>query len=205
MIHRSLALCAASTAVLSLVALTACDKKTGDSAAAAPAAGTPAAPTQSNGLPMPKAGLWEQTMSREGIPPQPTKVCLDDALSAKVAVQQPTVAGASCTPAQAVKTADGYTVSAKCDMGTGGVTVSEGKASGDFQTDYTMVLTSTTTGAAVPQMNRSSQITVHAKWLGPCPADWKPGDVELPNGRRVNTVAGAPATPPAAAAKTAAK
>jgi len=32
-------------------------------------------------------------------------------------------------------------------------------------------------------------VTIAARWAGPCPADWLPGDIELPGGTRVNYVA----------------
>ncbi len=38
-----------------------------------------------------------------------------------------------------------------------------------------------------PLMGRSeSATTMEAKWIGPCKADQKPGDMVMPNGTKVN-------------------
>jgi hypothetical protein len=52
---------------------------------------------------------------------------------------------------------------------------------GSFDTDYTMVITSQGEAVSAPRTT-----TMSAKWLGPCAADQKPGDVIMPNGMKMN-------------------
>ena len=66
-----------------------------------------------------------------------------------------------------------------CDMGTGGTVTSTGTITGDFNSEYTAKFDSEVTGAAVPQMNRKTSMTLTAKWSGACPADMKPGDMSM--------------------------
>ena len=40
--------------------------------------------------------------------------------------------------------------------------------------------------AGAPQMNGEHAMTLEATWKGPCPADFKPGDMELPGGMKIN-------------------
>jgi hypothetical protein len=60
---------------------------------------------------------------------------------------------------------------------------------GSFERAYTMRSTSTRQGGpqtpgATP--GQTTQTTVEAKWLGPCKADQKPGDVTMENGTKMN-------------------
>ena len=47
-------------------------------------------------------------------------------------------------------------------------------------------MTSTTTGGPLPQANGVHKIAIEATWQGPCPADMKPGDMEMPGGMKIN-------------------
>jgi hypothetical protein len=82
-------------------------------------------------------------------------------------------------------------------MGSGGTIVSTGEAKGDFGSHYTVDIKSSTTGAAAPQMNGEHAMTLEATWKGPCPAGFKPGDMELPGGMKINmlTMGGSGAGP----------
>jgi len=71
-------------------------------------------------------------------------------------------------------------------MGSGGTVVSEGTATGDFNTSYTVQVQSTTSGASAPQMNGAHKVSIASEWLGACPAGMAPGDMELPNGMKIN-------------------
>ncbi|HEY2254186.1 MAG TPA: hypothetical protein VGI11_00995, partial [Variovorax sp.] len=63
---------------------------------------------------------------------------------------------------------------------------------GDFNTAYHMESRST---YSPPMMGRSEgAIAMDAKWLGPCQAGQKPGDMMMPNGMKMNVFEmGAPA------------
>jgi hypothetical protein len=56
-------------------------------------------------------------------------------------------------------------------------------------------LTSSTSGSPMPQANGVQHKTmIEATWEGPCPADMKPGDMEV-NGFKMNLTAGADGKP----------
>jgi hypothetical protein len=52
---------------------------------------------------------------------------------------------------------------------------------GSFESAYTMTITTQREGIPAART-----ITIAAKWAGPCAADQKPGDMIMPNGRKVN-------------------
>src|SRR5438552_2208628 len=41
-------------------------------------------------------------------------------------------------------------------------------------------------GAAATQMNGEHEMTMEGTWKGACPAGFKPGDMELPGGMKIN-------------------
>ncbi len=53
---------------------------------------------------------------------------------------------------------------------------------GSFDSAYTMTVTSQSEDIPGGKM----MMTMEAKWLGPCAADQKPGDVVLGNGVKIN-------------------
>jgi hypothetical protein len=134
-------------------------------------------------------GLWRQTMSVEGQPTMVSRICTDAAFEQKATVFANNAMPGACAESSATPAAGGWSFHSVCDMGTGGKTVTDGTASGDFATRYEVKATTTTSGAAAPQMNRTSQMTILAEWQGACPADWAAGDMELPGGMRVNGAA----------------
>jgi hypothetical protein len=52
---------------------------------------------------------------------------------------------------------------------------------GNFDSAYTMTITSHDDFASAGRT-----MTLSAKWLGPCPADQKPGDMIMADGRKIN-------------------
>ena len=51
---------------------------------------------------------------------------------------------------------------------------------GDFDSAYTVNVSTTLDGGVKKNM------TMQAKWLGPCKPDQKPGDIEMPGGMKMN-------------------
>lgn len=157
---------------------TAADAAATTETAEAPAAGR-AAPVRGPTL---RAGLWQVTTSIEGVGAAPaTRMCVDAGMQAEMAV-----IGQSdprCQATRMQRTADGWSFASRCDMGSAGQTEAEGVATGDFQSRYETRVTTRTSGAEVPHMNREMRMTSVAVWQGPCPDGWRPGDVETPVGR----------------------
>jgi hypothetical protein len=179
-----------------VLALAACSKKPASapdaSSAAAPAvASAPAAPMTP---PERKAGLWEQKMSTAGMT-QVSRICFSDEVNKKMSLWGQQAGDDQCTSKSVTPTVGGWKFASTCNMGSGGTIVSTGEAKGDFGSHYTVDIKSSTTGAAAPQMNGEHAMTLEATWKGPCPADFKPGDMELPGGMKINMLtmgAGAP-------------
>jgi hypothetical protein len=155
------------------------------------AASAPATP------PSRKAGLWEQSMTLEQPSgekhqiAQATKMCLDDASEAKMKwwATENRKGGANCSEQSiSPKLGGGWSFHSVCDMGDGGKVVSDGEATGDFGSHYTVNVTSVTSGSSFAQSNGTHKIAIEASWKGPCPAGMKGGDIEMPGGMRINMV-----------------
>lgn len=170
---------------LSLLVLAACGRK--EEAPAAPDAAVGATPAVAPPTrPVRKPGLWEVSSSVEGIDAvQTVRLCLDEATDAELALAGAQAPGGCRT--EQTREADGsWRFSAACDMGSGGRTTTSGSASGDFTSAYEVRAETTTEGAATPQMNGVRKLTARAAWRGRCPAEMKPGDVQIPGGPTVN-------------------
>ncbi|MDB5423888.1 MAG: hypothetical protein JWQ29_1304 [Phenylobacterium sp.] len=171
-----------------VLALAACSKK--GEAGKAPDAGSAAAPAVASAPAGPmtpperKAGLWTQTMST-GKMTQTTRICFSDAVNKKMTIWGQQGALDMCSQHSMTPTLGGWKFSSTCSMGASGTIVSEGEAKGDFGSHYTVHIKSSTTGAASPQMNGAHEMTMEGTWQGPCPADFKPGDMEV-NGMKIN-------------------
>ena len=173
-------------ATAALAAVAGCNRKTQEAAAPsaespaaqAPAAGVAAAPTP----PKRRPGLWEQTMSMSGMT-QTSQLCVDAAVEQKLGWWSQQATRDMCSQQSFAPGPGGtWTFSSTCNMGSGGVTVTRGVASGDFAQAYQLDMTSTTTGAGAPQMNGEHKMTMKAAWKGPCPAGMRPGDMVLSAG-----------------------
>jgi len=183
-----------------LLALGACSKKTETAATgtAAPASATAPASSGPVGLPSRKAGLWEQTISSDrgegGGIHQTMSMCLDTALDQKMKVWGSEARGKSNCSEEKISRGlgGGYRFHAVCAMGESGTITSDGEATGDFGSHYTVNVTSTTTGSPMAQANGAHKIAIEATWKGPCPADMKPGDMRMGNGMTINMAGGTP-------------
>ncbi len=177
---------------LAVLALAACNRN-GDEApdpaseAAAPTAGAPAGDqAAAPAPPRRKPGLWEQRVSTEGMV-QVSRICIDEALEKRLGWwgQQATTEG--CEKNLVTRRTDGgWQFSSVCDMGTGGKTTTSGVATGDFDRRYVVQAQSSTVGAEAPQMNGTRDINIESAWQGACPEGFRPGDMELPGGIRLN-------------------
>jgi hypothetical protein len=181
---RTMALTAAA------LALAACGQKAetakGAEGASPASAAAPAVPA---GPPARKPGLWVQTIST-GDMTQTTRICLDEATDKAMSLVGSQMSDEICSKHEVTPVAGGYRFSSVCAAGDGtGTTTTEGSATGDFNSKYKVEAQSTITGANAPQMNGARKMTVEAEWQGPCPADFKPGDMELPGGMKMNIAA----------------
>jgi len=175
-----------SAALVGLV-LAGCSKPANDETAAPAApAEAPAAKTKSDPLPHRRPGLWEQRVSM-GDFVQASRICIDPSVDQKVSWWGQQSTRDVCEKNLINRKIDGtWAFASVCDMGSGGKTTTAGVASGDFNSRYLIQAESSTVGAEAPQMNGTRKMTIEAAWQGACPSDFKPGDMEIPGGVRIN-------------------
>lgn len=136
--------------------------------------------------PMRKDGLWEMTMKMSSPAPvtMTTRQCTDASQEKGGAAfrnNNPQASGVDCKAGPMVPVPGGWRYSSTCTMKTMTMTTT-GVATGDFRSGYHMESTTKMSPAPMPQM-AESKVVIDAKWLGPCPADMKPGDT-IVNGRK---------------------
>ena len=148
-----------------------------------------ATPSSALDLPTRKAGLWEINMSFEGrnLPTQAIQQCVDAATDKLMNSIGGSVGQAGCSKQDVQKVGATMVVDSICKIGPMTMT-SNAVISGDFNSAYTVKVSSKTDGAAMPGMpaGRTSNTTIEAKWAGPCKSDQKAGDMVLPGGQKFN-------------------
>jgi hypothetical protein len=148
-----------------------------------------AAPAAALDLPARKAGLWEIKMSFEGrnTPPQVSQHCIDaesDKLMSAIGSNMPKD---TCQKQELKKVGSTFVIDSVCKLGPS-TTTSQSVMSGDFNSAYTVKVTSTREGGpAIPGLAPGgTNMTIEARWTGPCKADQKGGDVIMSNGMKMN-------------------
>jgi hypothetical protein len=149
-----------------------------------------AAPAAALDLPARKAGLWELRMSFEGrnLPTQVSQHCIDAETDKQMSALGGNMRQDMCQKQDVTKAGDTIVVDSVCKIGPA-TTTSHGVISGDFNSAYTVKVSSKREGVpAIPGLpgDGTSNMTLEAKWLGPCQADQKPGDLILPGGIKMN-------------------
>jgi len=139
-----------------------------------------AMPAAAADMPSRKAGLWEIT-THVANHPMKMQQCIDAATD-QAMQSQASSSGANCSRRDAQKTATGMTVDSVCTI-AGRTMTSHIVVSGSFDSNYSMTITSE--GGSLPA---ARTITLEAKWLGPCAADQKPGDMLMSNGVKMNII-----------------
>jgi hypothetical protein len=174
--------------LLAAAGLAACQKKaepakTGE--AASVTATAPAAPVM---LPHRKAGLWTQTIGTSGMN-QSMKICFDEDTDAKMAVWGQAMGDNKCSKNAVLPIPGGWKIDSVCEMGEAGTIAATSTVTGDFNSSYSVKVSSTTTGAAMAQANGTHNVEITAKYEGPCPAGMKGGDIQvagMPAGMTMN-------------------
>jgi len=136
-------------------------------------------------LPSRKPGLWEIKMNFESrnIPGQTMQQCIDASTDQMMQSGVGASGQNTCSKRDVQRSADSITIDSICTVG-GKATGSHAVITGSFDSAYTMTVTSDS--AAAP--GGKSTITMAAKWLGPCTADQKPGDMIMANGTKINVL-----------------
>jgi hypothetical protein len=142
-------------------------------------------------LPRRKSGLWEiSTAAREG-QVVAAQMCVDqksDDLSRQLAG-----AGVTCSKQDVRREGSRYVVDSVCKFGESTAT-SRAVFTGSFDSRYDVDISAK---YAPPMMGISEgRSTIRARWLGPCRAGQRPGDIVMPNGTTIN-IQGGSKPPPA--------
>lgn len=147
-------------------------------------------------LPSRKPGLWEVKMSIEGrnAAPQVIRQCIDAATDQMMQSSAGPYSAAACPKREVHQSADSITIDSSCTV-AGKPATAHATITGSFDSAYTMTVTSQS--EALPATNMT--MTLEGKWLGPCTADQKPGDMIFSNGRKINILEVQQGAPPPSA------
>jgi Protein of unknown function (DUF3617) len=132
-------------------------------------------------LPTRKAGLWEMTTVSNGRT-IPIQQCIDAATDQIMQANAGLSAQRSCSKRDVQKSGDTTTIDSVCTI-AGKALTNHTVITGSFESSYTMTIT--TQGEGIPV---ARNMTISAKWVGPCAADQKPGDMIMQNGTKLNLV-----------------
>jgi len=154
------------------------------------AAAIAAQPTPAVALDMParKPGLWELKTTTDGRPESIGIIqqCIDAATDKQMSVMGGNMRAQRCSKQDMQRSGNTITVDSVCDIGAGTVSAHT-VITGSFDSAYTLAMTSKRQGfPATPNLPAESKVTMEAKWLGPCAADQKPGDMMMEGGIKMN-------------------
>jgi hypothetical protein len=143
-----------------------------------------AAAAQTLQEPMRRPGFWEQSMVMQGGRTMVMKYCADEALEKRFSAFSQGMAGRqTCSKREFHRTPAGIAFESICTS-NGSTRDSQGTATGDFQSHFHVDVVTHSTPAG--PRGAESHISMDGKWLGPCPAGTKPGDMTMPNGMVMN-------------------
>jgi hypothetical protein len=144
-----------------------------------------ALPAAADDMPKRKAGLWEIKMMMGGraLPMQNIQQCTDAETDSMMSTNLGAM-GSDCAKPKITNSGGAITVDSTCKI-AGTTTSTRAVFSGDFDSAYTVAITSSGRAAAAGPSGQP-QMTMEAKWLGPCREGQKPGDMIMPGGSKLN-------------------
>jgi hypothetical protein len=149
--------------------------------AAAAALAIAALPADGVAHPKRRTGLWEvRSAGVDALGMPPTRFCVGEQTdSERVHLDRRPGARGSCSLGEFVRSGDAWVAESVCREGRSTVT-SRAVASGDFETEYRIDTVVTHAPSAAAPARREDREAVVARWLGPCEADQRPGDLVVP-------------------------
>jgi len=140
-------------------------------------------------IPTRRAGLWEVTINHDGknTPPQTMQQCTDAETDKLMNAFGGALSADMCTKQDIKKVGATLVISATCQVGPMKST-SQSVVSGDFNSNYTVKVTSKIEGlpAGAPQDVAGGTTTIQARWVGACKPGQRPGDIVMANGQTMN-------------------
>jgi hypothetical protein len=142
-----------------------------------------AMPAAAAELPSRKPGLWEVKTSIENsnTPARTLQQCIDAATDQMMQSSAGPFSPAACPGRDVQRSENSITIDSTCTVG-GKAATAHSVVSGSFDSAYTMTVTAQSEQIPAGKM----VMTMEAKWLGPCAADQKPGDIVMSNGMKIN-------------------
>jgi len=125
-----------------------------------------------------KPGLWEITMQMDGAPPMGAMQQCIDQNTDNLMQQQAGQKKPDCSVMDVKSSGNKVTIHSVCKM-EGSTATTDGVFEGSFDSNYKGTMKTRFN----PPMHGTSEsnMTQQARWLGPCKAGQKPGDVIMPN------------------------
>jgi len=144
-----------------------------------------AAHAQSFEFPKRKSGLWEMetTSSTRTAEAQKAQMCIDQKSDDAMNQMGTQMTKEMCSKRDVHREGEAIVANSVCKFGESTVTT-HAVITGKFDSAY-QVETRSTYDPPMAGVKEASAL-VRAHWLGPCKADQKPGDMILPNGRKLN-------------------
>ena len=142
-------------------------------------------------LPKRKSGLWELSTSQTGGPAGPiATMCIDE--TTDDLTRQLAAGAASCSRQDIRREGERYVAESICRIGDSQATTRT-VISGNFTSTYQADIEAK---YSPPLMGMSEgRSTVSARWLGPCRAGQRAGDIQMPNGTVINLYDAPPGAP----------
>jgi hypothetical protein len=107
--------------------------------------------------------------------------CIDAATDQMMQSSAGPFAPEVCPRRDVQRSENSFTIDSTCAIG-GKAATAHAVVNGSFDSAYTMTVTSKSEDIPGGKMD----MTMEAKWLGPCAADQKPGDIIMSNGVKIN-------------------
>lgn len=137
-------------------------------------------PSLAADFPARKAGLWQTNTVAANGRTVSLQECVDAQTDQAMQSRFASMPQRNCSKRNVQKSGDTITIDSICTI-MGRTISSHMVVTGSFDSNYTMTMTSQTQGLPAPRT-----ITTTAKWLGPCAAGQRPGDMIMPNGKTMN-------------------
>jgi Protein of unknown function (DUF3617) len=134
-------------------------------------------------LPSRKPGLWQvkTRIENSNAPEREVQQCIDAATDQITQSSAGPFAAAACPERAVQRSENSVVIDSSCTVG-GKPATAHADVTGSFDSAYTMTVTAQSGGFPDGKMI----MTMEGKWLGPCAADQKPGDIVMGNGVKIN-------------------
>jgi hypothetical protein len=141
-------------------------------------------PPDAQAHPKRRVGLWEVRIAgADALGMPPTRFCVGERTDTAAAhLDRSSGPRGSCSLGEFVRSGDAWVAESVCREGRSTV-VSRAVATGDFESAYRIdtVVTHAATGAGASAAGRrEDREAVLARWIGPCDAGQRPGDLVIP-------------------------